>query len=99
MDKPARTQYDPTHELQHADVNDWIVKYPSGRVAIIRQVHFEEYFEPLAAEPLSYVGDGAATRDVPFVPGEPIVATHPRVLEDLDRQPATEPDAHTVSER
>lgn len=47
VDKPTKSTYEQPHELQHADIGDWIVKYPSGRIAIVRQAHFEEYFEAM----------------------------------------------------
>lgn len=115
VDKAHRTsQYDSTHELQFADVGDWIVKYPSGRVSICKAAQFEEFYEPVvpvvpvpaAAAELEVgrvLGDGG--RDAAFPLGAPITTTHPRALADrvvadvADRQPETGADSHTVSER
>jgi len=104
-DRVNKGTYDASHDLQHADVNDWVVKYPSGRVAIIKAAHFAEYFEPVDAvataelEVGRVLGDALidATGETPFPLGGPIDATHPRAL--ADRQPTLEADEATVTER
>lgn len=101
VDKPRRSTYDSATELQHADKGDWIVKYPSGRVVISKAGHFADFYEPVEARdplaPVEEIPPTAPTATAAFPLGAPITATHPRALED--RQPETETDGVTVSER
>lgn len=88
-------------KMAHAGVGDWIVKYPSGRIGISPSPIFDEYYQPIETqeampEPAAGVEPVHAER-APFGLGAPIEATHPRAL--ADREPATETDEITVSER
>ena len=104
VDNQGRGAFGLQHELQFAEVNDWIVRYPSGRVAITKAAIFDEYYEPVESLPAAelevgrVLGDGLieAAGDTPFPLGGTIDATHPRAL--ADRQPETDRDG-SVSER
>lgn len=108
VDKAAPTKYDTRHELAFADVNDWVVKYPSGRVAIVKQPHFEEYFEAVDPSRLAALGDDDPSMTLDRIP--PAAPTIPLTDEERDglrlgtaiaeigdRQPAL--DGDRVSER
>jgi len=105
VEPQGRNSYGLQHELQFAEIDDWIVRYPSGRVAITKAAIFDEYYEPVErAVPATelevgrVLGDAVidAAGDTPFPLGGKIEATHPRAL--ADRQPETD-NAGRVSER
>lgn len=97
VDKPAKMAYDSTHELQHADVNDWIVKYPSGRVAIVKQAHFEEYFEPEERPEFVPLPNAVPVSETELLDAGLALGDVAGAL--VERQPETEQDDTTVSER
>jgi len=94
VEPQGRNSYGLQHELQFAEIDDWIVRYPSGRVSITKAAIFDEYYEPVESLPAAelevgrVLGDGLveAAGDAPF----------PRAV--ADRQPETD-NAGRVSER